>query len=138
MGGTTNVKSNLFAASILSCALVGIGSAQEAATSPDTSAHYTKAPVKQLVRDAHSPDQYRALDAYYGEQQKSYLKQAAEEKQEWVRRSQNIVGVAAKYPRPVDSARNLYEYYMYKASETGALSLKYNQLGANATPAKLQ
>src|ERR1022692_4004337 len=48
MGGTTNVKSNLFAASILSCALVGIGSAQEAATSPDTSAHYTKAQVKQF------------------------------------------------------------------------------------------
>ena len=106
------MKNKLFAASILSCALVGIGSAQEAATSSETSVHYTKAQVKQLVRDAHSPDQYRALASYYGEQQTSYMKQAAEEKHEWVRRSQNIVGVAAKYPRPVDSARDLYEYYM--------------------------
>jgi len=47
-------------------------------------------------------------------------------------------GVAAKYPRPVDLARNLYEYYMYKASEMGALSLKYSQLGAADAPAKLQ
>jgi len=137
-GGTTNVKNKLFAAFILSCALVGIGSAQQAATSPETSVHYTKAQVKQLVRDAHSPDQYRALASYYGEQQTSYMKQAAEEKQEWVRRSQNIAGVAAKYPRPVDSARNLYEYYMYKASEMQTLSLKYNQLGTSVTPTKLQ
>jgi len=90
------------------------------------------------MREAHSPNEYRALAGYYGEQQTSYLKQAAEEKQEWVRRSQNIVGVAAKYPRPVDSARNLYEYYMYKASQMGALSLKYSQLGAADAPAKLQ
>jgi hypothetical protein len=137
-GGATNVKSNLFAAFILSFALVGIGSAQEAATSSETCVHYTKTQVKQLVRDAHSPDQYRALASYYGQQQTSYMKQAAEEKQEWVRRSQNIVGVAAKYPRPVDSARNLYEYYMYKASEMGTLSLKYNQLGASVTSAKPQ
>lgn len=133
-----SVRDRLFAACILSSGLLGVASAQGAASSPKTDSHYTRAQVKQLLRDAHSPDQYRTLASYYGEQQKSYLKEAAEEKQEWVRRSQNIVGVAAKYPRPVDSARNLYEYYMYKASEAGALSLKYNQLAATATPEKLQ
>jgi hypothetical protein len=38
------------------------------------------------------------------------------------------MGAAAKYPRPVDSARNLYEYYMYKASEAGTLEAKYSRL----------
>lgn len=132
------MKHSLFAACILSSALVGIGNAQQAATSPEMDAHYTKAQVKQLVRDAHTPDQYRALASYYGEQQKSYLKQAADEKQEWIRRSQNVVGVAAKYPRPVDSARNLYEYYMYKASESGDLSAKYAGLGASSNPTKVE
>ena len=132
------MRSHLFAASILFCASVGITGAQELAPSSNPKTHYSKAQAKQLMREAHSPNEYRALAGYYGEQQTSYLKQAAEEKQEWVRRSQNIVGVAAKYPRPVDSARNLYEYYMYKASEMGALSLKYSQLGAADAPAKLQ
>jgi hypothetical protein len=58
---------------------------------------------------------------YFGEQHGTYLQKAAEEKKEWDRRSQNITSAAAKYPRPVDSARNLYEYYMYKASEAGTV-----------------
>ncbi|MGO9437455.1 MAG: hypothetical protein ACLPH3_21915 [Terracidiphilus sp.] len=124
------MKRNVIAACILSSALVGIGSAQEAASSPQADAHYSKAQVKQLVRDAHTPDQYRTLASYYAEQQTSYLKQATEEKREWARLSQNVVGVAAKYPRPVDSARNLYEYYMYKAAGAGELSAKYGQLAA--------
>ena len=127
------MKRNLIAVCILSSALVGIGNAQQ--TAPSTDTHYTKAQVKQLVRDARTPDQYRALASYYGEQQKSYLQQAAEEKQEWIRRSQNIVGIAAKYPRPVDSARNLYEYYMYKASEAGDLAAKYDRFAATEAPA---
>jgi hypothetical protein len=93
------MKHHLIAVGILSSALVGIGNAQQAA--PSTDAHSTKAQVKQLVRDARTPDQYRVVASYYGEQQKSYLQQAEEEKQEWIRRSQNIVGIAAKYPRPV-------------------------------------
>ena len=134
------MKSHLLAASILSCAILScaiLGTAVAQVT-PATDAQLTKAQVKQLLREAHSPDQYKVLAGYYGEQQASYLKEAAEEKQEWDRRSQNIVGVAAKYPRPVDSARNLYEYYMYKASEMGALSSKYGQLGSTSIPQKLQ
>ena len=128
------MKRNLFAACILSSVLVGIGNAQQAVLSPETDAHYTKAQVEQLVRHAHTPDQYRVLASYYGVQKNSYLKQAEEEKQEWSRRSQNIVSIAAKYPRPVDSARNLYEYYMSKASESGELADKYEHLSSTDAP----
>jgi hypothetical protein len=74
------------------------------------------------------------LANYYGDRQKDYLQKAADEKIEWARRSQNVTGILAKYPRPVDSARNLYEYYMTRASEAGTLEAKYSRM---ATPDSL-
>jgi len=129
---------NLFATCILSLAITGAGNAQGMASSPETSAHYTQAQLKQLALEAHAPAQYTALANYYGQQRSDYLQRAAEEKLEWDRRSQNIMSVAAKYPRPVDSARNLYEYYMYKASEAGTLEAKYNRLAAPDAPVNAQ
>jgi hypothetical protein len=120
----------VFEGCVLLLALASFVSAQGTVTSTETGAYATRSQLKQLVRDACTPEQYRILASYYGEQQTEYLKQAAEEKQEWVRRSQNIMGVAAKYPRPVDSARYLYEYSMYKAGEAEALSAKYSRLAA--------
>jgi len=122
------MKRNLFAAFILSCALASVGSAQQAASPGANGPQYTKAQLKQLVQDAHTPDQYKALAGYYRGRRESYLQQAAEEKLEWDRRSQNTMSIAAKYPRPVDSARNLYEYYMSMASESNSLASKYDQL----------
>jgi hypothetical protein len=129
---------NLFAACILSLAFASVGNAQGAASSTETDAHYTKAQLKELKRSAHTPEQYKVLASYYGGRQKSYLQEAMEEKKEWVRRSQNVFGVNAKYPRPVDSARNLYEYYMYKASEAEALEAKYDRMAEPETHVNAQ
>jgi hypothetical protein len=129
--GELNMKSKLAALCVLSFGLATVGSAQAPNSSAQPGAQLTKAQVKQLVREAHTPEQYNALARYYSAQQKSFLQQADDEKKEWIRRSQNIVSVAAKYPRPVDSARYLYEYETYEASEAGQLAAKYNRL---ATP----
>jgi hypothetical protein len=129
---------NQIAACFLSLAVTGIANAQSTAASADSGARYSQAQVKQLEITASTPSQYRVLAAYYGEQHKSYLQKAAEEQKEWERRSQNVMGVLAKYPRPVDSARNLYEYYMYKASATGALEAKYDKLAESDQPAHVQ
>jgi hypothetical protein len=128
------MKNKQFATCILSFALAGVASAQTTASSAEEGTHYTRAQVKELARDAHTPAQYSALAAYYGAQQRDYLRQAAEEKQEWIRRSQNIVSIAAKYPRPVDSARYLYEYYATMAAESGRLAAKFSQLSAPEPP----
>jgi hypothetical protein len=129
---------SLLAASFLSLALVSVGNAQGAASSSETGAHYTQAEVKQLALSAHAPSQFKALAGYYGEQRETYQKHASEEKKEWDRRSHNVTSVAAKYPRPVDSARNLYEYYMYKASEAGALEAKYSHMAEPDAPVNAQ
>lgn len=127
---------NLFAGCVFSLALASSLSAYGTVASAETDTHYTRSQLKQMVRDAHTSEQYRILASYYGEQQKAYLRQAAEEKQEQERRSQNTTSTAAKYPQPVDSARNRYEYYMHKAGEAEALAAKYSQLAAPEGPAK--
>ena len=57
---------------------------------------------------------------------------ASDEMAEWARRSQNTTGRAAKYPRPVDSARNRYEYYAHEADEAAFQADKYNRFAAGA------
>ncbi len=128
----------LIAMCIVTAALAGVQRAHGAASSSENGAHFTKAQLKQLLRDARTPEQYRTLASYYGGQQKSYLQEAAEEKMEWERRGQNVEGAFAKYPRPVDSARNLYEYYIYKASESGSLEAKYSRFADSDTAAGAQ
>ena len=126
---------NLITTCLLSIAFTGVGFAQGAMSSARTDAHYTQEQVKQLALTAHAPEQFKALAGYYGQEQNRFARLAAEEKTEWDRRSiQPIVSTQAKYPRPVDSARNLYEYYMYKASENGALESKYSHLAAQNAP----
>jgi hypothetical protein len=110
-----------------------MGSAQGTASSTENGTHYTQAQLKQLKNGAHTPEQYKALADYYLDRQNNFLRQAAEEKQEWIRRSQGVMSVmmvAAKYPRPVDSSRIRYEYLTYKAAEAESQAEKYGQMAA--------
>ncbi|HLY41806.1 MAG TPA: hypothetical protein VKR52_11360 [Terracidiphilus sp.] len=98
----------------------------------DSATRYSKADVHKMIREAHSADQYRALAGYYRAQQANFRQQAKAELQEWDRRSQNVTSISAKYPRPVDSSRNRYEYFAYKAKEMEQRALHYENLAANA------
>jgi hypothetical protein len=91
-----------------------------------------------LVRTAHSAEQFNALADYYGQQQKHYLKLAAEAKTEWEERSGGVVNNRAKYPTPADTSRNFCKYNMYKASEAGALVAKYSRLAESGAPLNAQ
>jgi hypothetical protein len=122
---------NAFATLVLSLAIAGVAHAQSTASSSGSEAPTTQAKLNQLAMAAHSPAEFRTVAGYYGDRQARCLRKAAEEKAEWERRSAVTVSIAAKYPRPVDSARNLYEYYMYKASEAATLQAKFNQLAAS-------
>lgn len=104
---------------ILSAAVVILAGAMpcavHAAASP--SATYSHTELKAMIRSAHTQQQYQDLASYFRTRQQYFLQQAAAEKVEWERRSQNIVGIEAKYPRPVDSSRNRYEYFSYEADQ---------------------
>jgi hypothetical protein len=118
----------LLAVISLSLSMAAIASGQSTSGSTTPAAHYTQAQLKEMERNATTPDRSKTLASYFGDQKQAYLQQAADEKKEWERRSQNATSIAAKYPRPVDSARNLYEYYMAKANEASDLEAKYSQL----------
>ncbi len=122
---------NLFTAWILSAALPGIGNAQGTVSSGENSDYNSRSQLKQVSRDERAPEHYRSLADYYRERQKCYLQKAADEKQEWERSGQNMIGIQPKASRPADSARGLYEHYMAAAAEAGKLEAKYSQL---ATP----
>lgn len=122
------MKRSSSAAWILCLALAGAGADPAPASAENGNMQCAPAHLKQLTREAHTKEQYNALANCYEKVERGYLDQAARERQEWARRSRNVTAVAAKYPRPVDAARDLYEYYLSKASEAEKLSYKYSQL----------
>lgn len=107
----------------------GTGVAQDGALSAATpAAHYSHTEIRQMIREARTPAQYQVLGSYFQQRQQEYQLQADSEKQEWNRRRQVAVGVALKYPSPADSARNLYQYYVYEADQAKALAFHYEGL----------
>jgi len=132
------MKCNTLAVMTLSIASATICGAQTSAASAPQATTITQSQIKQMVKDAHTPAEYKILAGYYQTQQESYLREAAEEKKEWARRSQYVVLSAAKYPRPVDEAKYLYEYYSAKADESGKLFVKYSDMSSPASSAQVR
>ena len=127
------MNGRLVVAGILTLVFVGVGTAQGAVGSGGDDAHVSQGQLKRMAREAHTPEQYKALAVSYEVAQKDYLKQAADEKQEWIRRSPITGSLNAKYPRPADQAKAAYECYIEKASKAGVLSAKYAQLAEPAS-----
>jgi hypothetical protein len=121
-------------ASVLVFAVAASGHAQQPIGSTFPAAHYSRTQLSQLVRDAHTKGQYETLATYYQGKQTAFSEEASQKKQEWIRMSQNVVLTYGKYPRPVDWARYLYEYYADQAQRAGKLVTKYEQLADAATP----
>jgi hypothetical protein len=93
---------------------------------------HSKAEVNQMVRGAHTAQQYHILAGYFRAQQQKFESEAQSEKQEWERRSQNTTGLAQKYPRPVDSSKNRFEYFSYQADHMSQQASRYEELAAKA------
>jgi hypothetical protein len=130
------MKQTVLLACVVTFGLSAFGVAQERASSPAASeVHYSRTELRQLTKEAHTQQQYQTLAGYFRDQQQRFQQQANSEKQEWDRRSQNTVGVAAKYPKPADSARNLYQYYAYEADQKGKLAARYEDLAQSTQSA---
>lgn len=89
--------------------------------------HYTHRELKHLIRDARTPEQYRALASWFRSQQQIFNDKAAAEKTEWARREAITASPVLKYPTPADSAHNLYDYYLAKANEMANRARTYEQ-----------
>lgn len=112
----------LIAASI--AALIALVPAQKAfAREPD----YSRKQIKEMMRDAHTPEQYRALGAWFQSQEQMFDEKAAAEKKDW---EQRIGGYRQ------DPARNRYDYYIGKAQEMRARAADYEERADYAQKSK--
>jgi len=123
----------LLAVSVVSIALATSAGAQEAVSSPASHSRYTHSQLKQMIREAHTPEQYNALADYYTGLQREYLRSAEEERRAWVQQS-NFTWMGTKAPRPVDFLRQAYQYDLSKATKAESEAAKYGQLAAVKSP----
>jgi hypothetical protein len=92
--------------------------------------------VRRLARRAHTTEEFKTVADGYQTLEEFYNGKAEEERLEWIRRSQMpAMSIAAKFPRPVDSAHDLYQYYRKKADEMAKLLARYRQLAMEPQPA---
>ena len=94
---------------------------------------YTSAQIKTMVREAHAVEQYTVLADYYAALEHRYKQKAIDQMHLWRERSEMFTPLSEKWPRPVDSARNLHDYYQYKAAHSAALQGKYRRLAEIAS-----
>lgn len=87
---------------------------------------YTHSQIKRMAREAHTPEQFSMLADYYATQQRMYAAKAVEMMHLWAQRNETYYRVE-KWPRPVDSARNLHDYYEYKANQAAKLQAMYGR-----------
>ena len=103
-------------------------------TAAQAAPHYSRAELRTMMVQAHTPQQYRALADYFRLRQQHFEQKAESEKQEWERRSLNTSSLAAKYPEPAASSRNRYQYFAYEAAQMSTLAARYDSLAAGTQP----
>lgn len=108
---------------------------QPAKASDSDAPKYTSAQVRHMRREAHTREQFSALADYYAIRERMFERKAIEEMHLWADRSEKPNPLYEKWPRPVDSARNLHDYYQYEASQAAAMKAKYDRL-ADEAPVK--
>jgi hypothetical protein len=91
---------------------------------------YSHSELHRMMQEAHTEQQYRVLAGYFRSRQQAFEQQAKSEKQGWIRQGQIVTGPPAKYPRPVDSSRNRYEYFAYRAGQMGEQADHYESRSA--------
>jgi hypothetical protein len=117
-----------FACAVLACAAASLTVRAESSTS----ANLSHGDLKKMIRDAHTSEDYLSLASYFRFRQQEFEQQARSEKIELDRRSANAYLAAAKYPNPVASSRNRYEYFEYEAQKMSAQAAHFESLSARA------
>jgi hypothetical protein len=105
---------------------------------PQLSTQLSHAELQKMVQEARTTQQYQALATYFRSQQQTMRQKAKAEIPDWALRIQITTGIAQKYPRPVDSSRNRYEYFTYEAGKMGRQAAHYESLSAGAPQSAVQ
>jgi hypothetical protein len=85
--------------------------------------HYSRRDLKTLIQTAHTPEQYKALQAYFRKQAEHFSSLAESQRNE-MRYAQEHFG-GAKYPTAYDRAHQLSFYYQQRADKASARAQEY-------------
>lgn len=94
----------------------------------ESSQTLSRSELHKMIATAHSPEQYQELASYFRWRQQVFQMRAHEELVQWDQRSQIVWSIAEKYPRPVDSSRNRYEYFSYEEQQMSQKAAYYEKL----------
>jgi hypothetical protein len=116
----------------IACALVVCGLAAGLARAESSgSPNLSRSDLNRLVREAHTPEQYMTLASYFRWRQQHFEQQAHDELVFWAERSRNVSLAAAKYPTPLESSKNRYDYFAYEARQMSLKAAHYEGLAAS-------
>ena len=117
----------------VACMAIALAAGSVAARAESsTPVKLSNAELKQMEQDAHTPQQYQELASYFRSRQQDFRQQAVSEVPLMAWRSQFTFSLAAKYPRPYDSSRNRYDYFMYETHQMSQKAAYYEGLAASA------
>ena len=117
----------------VACLAIALAAGSVAARAESsTPVKLSNAELKQMEQDAHTPQQYQELASYFRSRQQDFRQQAVSEVPLMAWRSQFTFSLAAKYPRPYDSSRNRYDYFMYETHQMSQKAAYYEGLAAGA------
>jgi hypothetical protein len=114
----------LIAAVVLSIAVFQTGLTRGQSKTA-ASVHFSRRDLHALLKKANTPEQYRTLEYYYLGREKKYEHEAEQEKGEWAYRQAFYSNVPMKSQWAINSARNLYEYYVDMAHRMAAKAAFY-------------
>jgi hypothetical protein len=89
--------------------------------------HLSRNELRRQIRDAHTPEQYHALAEYFRAEEIRFRSKAQMEEKELIRLREKTVVLPSKYPTPIDSARQLYQYYALQADEMGHRASEFEE-----------
>jgi small-conductance mechanosensitive channel len=115
-------------AATFSVTLLMLGTAQLPAQDAAQATTISTKEAHSLMKTAHELAEYQELAAYFRQQEQSYRVKRDQELALWNTRAQGIAANQNKYPRPVDSAHNLYDYYAHETDHAAAQAQHYEQL----------
>jgi hypothetical protein len=98
---------------------------------PASHPKHNRSELKQMIRTAHTSEDFERLATYFGDKEQEFRKKAQDEKRELDRRLA-MPYASPKYPTPADSARGLLQYYELKADECGQRATNYHLRAASA------
>jgi hypothetical protein len=117
----------------VACMAIALAAGSVAARAESsTPVKLSNAELKQMEQDAHTSQQYQELASYFRLRQQDFRQQAVSEVPLMAWRSQFTFSLAAKYPRPYDSSRNRYDYFMYETHQMSQKAAYYEGLAASA------